>query len=78
LSFSNASIDKKTDLSEFLKLGFVIENFPLNSCVDIKKLVSKPIPLPKKLLSLTPKPRDVPDVPAPADAKISPVGFSSI
>jgi len=35
------------------------------------------MPLPKKLFSLIPKPNEPPDVPAPADAEISPVGFSS-
>ena len=40
-------------------------------------LLFNPIPLPRKLFSLTPKPRVLPDVPTPAPAVISPVGFSS-
>jgi len=51
-----------------LKFGFVTENLPLNESLESKKFVSKPIPLPKKLFSLTPKPNDAPDVPAPAEA----------
>ena len=37
----------------------------------------KPIPLPRKLFSLTAKPSVPPLVPIPAPALISPVGFSS-
>ena len=53
------------------------ENLPLNASLDNSKFVSRLIPFPKKLFSLTPKPNDPPEVPAPAVAKISPVGFSS-
>ena len=42
----------------------------------ILRFVSKDIFLPKKLFSVTPNPIVLPEVPAPADAKISPVGFS--
>jgi len=45
--------------------------------VDNVKLEFKPIPLPKKLFSLTEKPTVFPEVPTPASAEISPVGFSS-
>jgi len=41
------------------------------------KLVSKDIPLPKKLFSFIPPPIVPPDVPYPAPKEISPVGFSS-
>ena len=40
-------------------------------------MVSRLIPLPKKLFSLTPNAAVVPDVPTPAPNEISPVGFSS-
>ena len=41
------------------------------------KFEIKLIPLPKKLFSLIPAPIELPDVPTPAEADISPVGFSS-
>ena len=53
------------------------ENLPLNASLDNSKFVSRLIPFPKKLFSLIPRPNDPPEVPAPAVAKISPVGFSS-
>ena len=65
------------DLSELLKLGFVTENLPLKDSLESKKFVSNDIPFPKKLFSLMPNPIDPPDVPIPAVAVISPVGFSS-
>ena len=40
--------------------------------------MSKTIPLPLKLFSLTPNDIDEPSVPKPAAAEISPVAFSSI
>ena len=42
------------------------------------KFVSNEIFLPRKLFSLIPKPKVLPEVPVPAAALISPVGFSSI
>ena len=65
------------DLSLLLKLGLVTENFPLNDSSVNKKLLSKETPLPIKLFSFIPKPMDPPEVPKPAVAEISPVGFSS-
>ena len=41
---------------------------PLKDSVESKKLVSRAIPFPKKLFSLTPKPNELPDVPTPAEA----------
>ena len=58
---------KKSDLSELLKFGFVTENLPLKVQLIIENLYQR-IPFPKKLFSLTPKPKDPPDVPAPAAA----------
>ena len=52
-------------------------NLPSKESLDNSKLVSRLIPLPKKLFSFTPKPNDPPEVPTPAVAYISPVGFSS-
>ena len=52
-------------------------NLPLNESLDTSKFVSRLMPFPKKLFSLTPKPNVPPEVPTPAVAYISPVGFSS-
>ena len=46
---------ERPELSEFLKLGLVTENFPLKDSEVTTKLVSKEIPLPKKLFSLEDK-----------------------
>ena len=78
LSVSIASSEKLIDLSELLKFGFITENLPLKVSELTEKLVSSLIPFPKKLFSLTPKPIDPPSVPSPAEALISPVGFSWI
>ena len=64
-------------MSVLSKFGFVTANFPLKESLDTSKFVSRFIPLPKKLFSFTPKPNDPPEVPTPAVAYISPVGFSS-
>ncbi len=66
------------DLSVFLKLGLFRENCPLKDSSVKKKLLSRETPFPRKLFSFIPKPIDPPDVPIPAVAEISPVGFSSI
>ena len=42
------------------------ENLPLKESVAIWRFESKPIPLPKKLFSFTPTPKELPEVPTPA------------
>ena len=65
------------DLSELKIFGFVTDNKPSIELEDKVRLEFKPIPLPKKLFSFTEKPIVFPEVPTPAIAAISPVGFSS-
>ena len=61
----------------FLKFGFTTEKIPLiESSLKVRFDINL-IPLPKKLFSLIPAPIELPEVPTPAEAVISPVGFSS-
>ena len=65
-------------LSEKFQFGLVTANFPFMVSSSNLKFESNAIFFPRKLFSLIPKPKVLPEVPVPAAALISPVGFSSI